>query len=138
MSWPFEFAERDSSVLTQALRICYGAALSDMCVCVCVMHAANLLRTASVSPTDSRRRVAAGRRWLRGYINGCGHKVWRASLHASLTGKTFVEAAEWAYRSAGFVLIGQCHVSAALDFALCTLLSCLCGLTWSALRWWTV
>lgn len=67
---------------------------------------ANLLRTASVSPTDSRRRVAAGRRWLRAYINGCGHKVWRASLHASLTGKTFVEAAEWAYRSAGFVLIG--------------------------------
>ena len=77
-----------------------------------MMHAANLLRTASVSPTDSRRRVAAGRRWLRAYINGCGHKVWRASLHASLTGKTFVEAAEWAYRSAGFVLIGQCRFCA--------------------------
>ncbi len=87
------------------------------------MHAANLLRTASVSPTDSRRRVAAGRRWLRAYINGCGNKVWRASLHASLTGKTFVEAAEWAYRSAGFVLIGQFRVSAAADFAVFLLLS---------------
>ncbi len=87
------------------------------------MHTANLLRTASVSPTDSRRRVAAGRRWLRAYINGCGNKVWRASLHASLTGKTFVEAAEWAYRSAGFVLIGQCRFLAAADFALCSLLS---------------
>jgi len=86
------------------------------------MHAANLLRTASVSPTDSRRRVAAGRRWLRAYINGCGNKVWRASLHASLKGKTFVEAAEWAYRSAGFVLIGQCRVFAAADFAFCQLL----------------
>ncbi|KAL3142086.1 hypothetical protein ABBQ32_004709 [Trebouxia sp. C0010 RCD-2024] len=67
---------------------------------------ANLLRTANVSPTDSRRRVAAGRRWLRSYINGCGSKVWKAPLHASLQGKTFSEAAEWAYRSAGFVLIG--------------------------------
>ena len=69
--------------------------------------AANLLRTANVSPTDSRRRVAAGRRWLRSYINGCGSKVWKAPLHTSLQGKTFSEAAEWAYRTAGFVLIGQ-------------------------------
>ena len=73
----------------------------------CVPAAANLLRTANVSPTDSRRRVAAGRRWLRSYINGCGYKVWRAPLHATLQGKTFSEAAEWSYRSAGFVLIGN-------------------------------
>lgn len=72
--------------------------------------AANLLRTANVSPTDSRRRVAAGRRWLRSYINGCGNKVWKAALHASLKGKTFSEAAEWTYRTAGFVLIGQLEI----------------------------
>ena len=59
-----------------------------------------------MSPTDSRRRVAAGRRWLRSYINGCGSKVWKAPIHSSLQGKTFSEAAEWAYRTAGFVLIG--------------------------------
>ena len=76
---------------------------------LCWCCAANLLRTASVSPTDSKRRVAAGRRWLRSYINGCGNKVWRAPLHSSLKGRTFSEAAEWAYRSAGFVLIGMAH-----------------------------
>lgn len=56
--------------------------------------------------------MAAGRRWLRSYINGCGNKVWRAALHDSLKGKTFSEAAEWTYRTAGFVLIGDqtvCH-----------------------------
>ena len=34
---------------------------------------ANLLRRAAVLPREAQPRTAAGRRWLRAYLNGCAH-----------------------------------------------------------------
>lgn len=68
--------------------------------------AANLLRRASVRPREGQRRTAGGRRWLRAYLNGCAFKVFDSKLSRSLAKIPFAEAAEWLYRTSGFVLMG--------------------------------
>ena len=57
-------------------------------------------------PEDNQPRTAAGRRWLRAYINGCAFKVFDAVLPRHLAGVPFCDAVEWLYRTSGFVLIG--------------------------------
>ena len=57
-------------------------------------------------PEDNQPRTAAGRRWLRAYINGCGFKVFDATLPRHLAGVPFCNVVEWLYRTSGFVLIG--------------------------------
>ncbi len=57
-------------------------------------------------PEDNQPRTAAGRRWLRAYINGCAFKVFDAVLPRHLGGVPFCDAVEWLYRTSGFVLIG--------------------------------
>lgn len=69
--------------------------------------AANLLRRASVTPKERQRRTAGGRRWLRNYLNGCAFKVFDSPLSPSLAKVPFAEAAEWLYRTSGFVLMGE-------------------------------
>lgn len=59
-------------------------------------------------PEDNQPRTAAGRRWLRAYINGCGFKVFDATLPRQLAGIPFCDVVEWLYRTSGFVLIGAC------------------------------
>lgn len=70
------------------------------------LYAANLLRRAAVVPREGQRRTAGGRRWLRAYLNGCAFKVFDSRLSASLAKVPFAEAAEWLYRTSGFVLMG--------------------------------
>ena len=57
-------------------------------------------------PEDNQPRTAAGRRWLRAYINGCAFKVFDAVLPRHLAGVPFCDAVEWLYRTSGLVLIG--------------------------------
>lgn len=76
---------------------------------IIVMHAwcaANLLRRAAVLPAESRPRTAAGRRWLRAYLNGCAFKVFDAQLPRHLADVPFSDLVEWLYRTSNFVLIG--------------------------------
>ena len=67
--------------------------------------AANLLRRAAISASE-KRHTAAGRRWLRSYLNGCAFKIFDAPLPAHLAGLPFTAACEWLYRTAGCMLIG--------------------------------
>ena len=62
-------------------------------------------------PEHNQPRTAAGRRWLRAYINGCAFKVFDAVLPRHLGGVPFCDAVEWLYRTSGFVLIGALHHS---------------------------
>lgn len=55
---------------------------------------------------EARKPTAAGRKWLRSYFNGCAFKVFDAPLPPSLTGRPFLPAAEWLFRSSGLALIG--------------------------------
>lgn len=59
-----------------------------------------------MTPKDRQRRTAGGRRWLRNYLNGCAFKVFDSVLSPSLAKVPFAEAAEWLYRTSGFVLMG--------------------------------
>ena len=68
-------------------------------------RAANLLRRAAISASE-RRHTAAGRRWLRSYLNGCAFKIFDAPLPGHLAGLPFTSACEWLYRTTGCVLIG--------------------------------
>ena len=68
---------------------------------------ANVLRRASVPERNAVRRTAAGRRWLRAYLNGCAYKVFDAVLPPSLAGLRFSTACEWLARTHGTVLIGE-------------------------------
>lgn len=58
-------------------------------------------------PADSRPRTAAGRRWLRAYLNGCAFKVFDAQLPRHLANIPFGDLVEWLYRTSNFVLIGM-------------------------------
>ena len=60
-------------------------------------------------PEGNQPRTAAGRRWLRAYINGCGFKVFDATLPLHLADVPFCNVVEWLYRTSGFVLIGARH-----------------------------
>jgi hypothetical protein len=62
-----------------------------------------------VLPEDNQPHTAAGRRWLRAYINGCAFKVFDAVLPLHLVGVPFCNVVEWLYRTSGFVLIGALH-----------------------------
>ncbi|KAK9808990.1 hypothetical protein WJX72_007481 [[Myrmecia] bisecta] len=101
---PFLDAEQDVIVSIEQTRHRL-LALSCLCPGASTLIA-NLLRQAAILPRDARRKTAAGRRWLRSYVNGCAYKICQAPLGPSLTGVSFVAAAEWLYRSSGFVLIG--------------------------------
>ena len=68
-------------------------------------RAANLLRRAAITAGE-KRHTAAGRRWLRSYLNGCAFKLFDAPLPAHLAGLPFTTACEWLYRTSGCVLIG--------------------------------
>ena len=70
-----------------------------------LLRAANLLRRAAISAGE-KRHTAAGRRWLRSYLNGCAFKLFDAPLPAHLAGLPFTAACEWLYRTSGCVLIG--------------------------------
>ena len=58
-------------------------------------------------PREAQPRTAAGRRWLRAYLNGCAWKVLDAPLPPHLASTPFVHLAEWLYRTSGFLLIGS-------------------------------
>lgn len=58
-------------------------------------------------PEDNQPRTAAGRRWLRAYINGCAFKVFDTVLPLHLAGVPFCDVVEWLYRTSGFVLVGE-------------------------------
>lgn len=73
--------------------------------------AANLLRSARISPKEAPRATAGGRRWLRAYLNGCTWRVLESTCGDSLSGINFLEAAEWVYRTSNFVLIGKSSVA---------------------------
>ena len=70
------------------------------------MVAANLMRRASMPPLEARKPLAAGRRWLRSYFNGCAFKVFDVRLPRTLVERTFLEVAEWLYRTSGLALLG--------------------------------
>lgn len=70
------------------------------------MLAANLLRRASMPAVEARKPMAAGRKWLRSYFNGCAFKVFDAALPPTLLHKPFLQAAEWLFRTANLALIG--------------------------------
>ena len=70
--------------------------------------AANLMRRASMPPLEARKPQAAGRRWLRSYFNGCAFKVFDVRLPSALADKSFLEVAEWMYRTSGLALLGAC------------------------------
>ena len=72
-------------------------------------------------PEDNQPRTAAGRRWLRAYINGCGFKVFDATLPRHLAGVPFCNVVEWLYRTSGFVLIGK-HPFTILAWSLQTIM----------------
>ena len=74
--------------------------------------AANLLRRAAISAGE-KRHTAAGRRWLRSYLNGCAFKLFDAPLPAHLAGLPFTAACEWLYRTSGCVLIGAARTPGA-------------------------
>lgn len=64
-----------------------------------------------MTPKERQRRTAGGRRWLRNYLNGCAFKVFDSPLNPSLAKVPFAEAAEWLYRTSGFVLMGAIFCS---------------------------
>lgn len=55
---------------------------------------------------EARKPMAAGRKWLRSYFNGCAYKVFDAPVPPSLIKRNFLSVAEWLFRIAGLALIG--------------------------------
>lgn len=70
--------------------------------------AGNLLRSSAVSPPEAQHATLAGRKWLRGYVNGCAFSLWEARVPAHLEGQPFLDVAVWLYWTSGFVLMGAC------------------------------
>ncbi|EIE18822.1 hypothetical protein COCSUDRAFT_59753 [Coccomyxa subellipsoidea C-169] len=101
---PFLDPERDVLVSVEQMRHRL-LALSCLCPGASTLIA-NLLRRASVLPPEAQPQTAAGRRWLRAYLNGCAFKVFDTVLPEHLAGLPFCELVEWLYRTANFVLIG--------------------------------
>ncbi|KAK9826205.1 hypothetical protein WJX81_007538 [Elliptochloris bilobata] len=101
---PFLDPERDVIVSVEQTRHRL-LALSCLCPGASTLIA-NLLRRAAISATE-KRHTAAGRRWLRNYLNGCAFKIFEAPLPAHLAGLPFTAACEWMYRTSGCVLIGM-------------------------------
>ena len=56
---------------------------------------------------SEKRTTAAGRRWLRSYLNGCAFKIFDAPLPEHLAGLPFASVCEWMYRTGRCVLIGK-------------------------------
>lgn len=56
---------------------------------------------------EARKPMAAGRKWLRSYFNGCAFKVFDAPVPSSLIKRNFLSVAEWLFRISGLALIGQ-------------------------------
>ena len=56
---------------------------------------------------EARKPLAAGRRWLRSYFNGCAFKVFDTRVPPRLVNRTFLDVAEWLYRSSGLTLLGE-------------------------------
>ena len=55
---------------------------------------------------EARKPMAAGRKWLRSYFNGCAFKVFDAAMPPGLIHRPFLLVAEWLFRSSGLALIG--------------------------------
>ena len=107
---------------TQAVMMLPGAQVSNGNSCLpelCLLHAANLMRRASMPPLEARKPLAAGRRWLRSYFNGCAFKVFDTRVPPRLVQRTYLEIAEWLYRTSGLTLLGE-HAAAACPSQSCT------------------
>ncbi|BDA48910.1 probable potassium channel subfamily T member 2 at N-terminal half [Coccomyxa sp. Obi] len=101
---PFLDPDRDVLVSVEQMRHRL-LALSCLCPGASTLIA-NLLRRASVLAPEVQPRTAAGRRWLRAYLNGCAFKVFDTLLPEHLAGRPFCDLVEWLYRTSNFVLIG--------------------------------
>ena len=101
---PFLDPARDVAVSVEQTRHRL-LALSALCPGASTLLA-NLLRRSAISPAASLRSDAAGRRWLRAYMNGCGEAVHAVPLSRTYACVPFATAAAALHAAHGVALAG--------------------------------